>query len=132
MLSAYNVSEVIANYDGSGDSGDTNMYAVIPLSPESFDTMVHSTSAPNEVVAQNHVNNQPWDRLREQIIATKPPLMTPEMLDIFEDEIFALLPAGWEINDGSYGEIVIDIASEKITVESNERYTEVRSETHTY
>ena len=45
---------------------------------------------------------------------------------------FALLPAGWEIDDGSYGTIVITTATERVEIEHNKRYTEVRTETFNY
>jgi len=39
-----------------------------------------------------------------------------------------LLPFGWEINDGSFGELVIDVAARKVTREHNWRVEETEYE----
>lgn len=46
--------------------------------------------------------------------------------------MFNLLPDGWEIDEGSYGEITVDTMTTDITVEHNERYTDIRSSTERY
>jgi hypothetical protein len=39
---------------------------------------------------------------------------------------------GWEDNDGAYGEFVFDVAEREITLEINERYTEVTTSIRTF
>lgn len=50
-----------------------------------------------------------------------------KLLDALENAIYYLLPGGFEINDGSYGEVTIDIQNKKIKLEHNERVIEVNS-----
>lgn len=50
---------------------------------------------------------------------------------LIEDASYAFLPGGWEINDGSFGELAIDVAQRVITHEYNERYTDYTQETVT-
>lgn len=40
--------------------------------------------------------------------------------------------AGWEDNDGAYGDIVFDVAERTITLDYNERYTASENYTHTF
>lgn len=41
-----------------------------------------------------------------------------------EEYVCAILPGGWEINEGSYGQVEIDIATFKSKVVHNERVLE--------
>ena len=40
--------------------------------------------------------------------------------------------SGWENNDGAYGTFVFDVPDRTITLEHNERYTEVDTTTHEF
>jgi hypothetical protein len=40
--------------------------------------------------------------------------------------------AGWENNDGAYGEFTFDIVERKITLDFNGRYTDTWSDAHTF
>ena len=39
---------------------------------------------------------------------------------------------GWENNDGAFGAFVFDVPGRSITLEHNERYTEVNTSTHEF
>jgi hypothetical protein len=39
---------------------------------------------------------------------------------------------GWENNDGAFGTFVFDVADRTITLEHNERYTEVNITSHEF
>jgi hypothetical protein len=39
---------------------------------------------------------------------------------------------GWEINDGAFGTFVFDILARTVTLEHNERYTEVNTTSHEF
>lgn len=41
-----------------------------------------------------------------------------------KDLIWALLPGGFENNDGGYGEVIIDTVNKKVRVEHHQRYVE--------
>lgn len=131
LLSAYNVLRVELYYDGSGDSGDFEVINVVTTpTPKQLDLSVQLTSNPGVITAGEKRTS--WTTWINNITAEKDALITKEAADEFTDDIFALLPGGWEINDGSYGDITVDVAEEKVVIEHNERYTEVRSETFNY
>ena len=46
------------------------------------------------------------------------------LLDAVEEYVCSILPGGWEINEGSYGQVEIDIATFKSKVVHNERVLE--------
>jgi hypothetical protein len=48
--------------------------------------------------------------------------------EALQDVACELLPGGWEINDGSFGELVLDVAGRKITRQHNWRSTEYDEE----
>jgi hypothetical protein len=121
-LQAANVVRVIGCYDGSGDSGDIHYRFYI------------------ETPRRNPGNHPPSTQSKScsahemQCVMTSGPaaVTTPDMFDEFTNAVFDLLPGGWEIDDGSYGDITVDVLTKEITVEHNERYTEVRSRTERY
>ena len=43
-----------------------------------------------------------------------------------------LLPSGWEINDGSFGELALDVAQRKLTREHNWRVSETEYDEHEF
>jgi hypothetical protein len=50
--------------------------------------------------------------------------VSPQIEDQIKDCLYAFLPSGFEINDGGYGEIYVDIAKRTLIVESTERIVE--------
>ena len=60
---------------------------------------------------------------------TKPP---QEFMKKVQAEIWNLLPAGFENNEGGTGEIKIDIETGKITAEHDQYYTESTHTSDTY
>jgi|LakMenE01Jun11ns_1017448.scaffolds.fasta_scaffold9501732_2 hypothetical protein len=134
-LLAYNVTALTLEYDGSGDSGDFGS-GTVTISPDCAQINKPTTEIDyadqqtiDAITRSRHVS---WDKFIEARRAEKNPVITAEMCDEISDAAFDLLPGGWEINDGSFGSIIIDTANETISVEHNERYTEVRSETFNY
>lgn len=125
LLSGHAVAEVTASYDGSGDSG-------------CLDVMFRMAPEPRQVPGPRPDNitvNSVWKNLfdfSKQLLASKDPLITQEKISEFEDALYELLPGGWEIDDGSYGEITVDMNDFKIRVEHNERITEVNSSSAEY
>jgi hypothetical protein len=132
-LSVHNISEVRAQYDGGGDSGDFN-----DISAKRHPTQAELDAA--AAIVRDNPGVQPprevtvsLERWLEQNVFKKPDAnITQKEYEAFVDDLFSLLPGGWEINDGSYGDIVVDVATGKINIEHNERYTEVRTDNFTY
>lgn len=131
LLSAYGVQQIICEYDGSGDSGDFfSTLAVITPAREQLDKCLSESSAVSQDTIANVTRPKTiqWDEFVAQRSKDKKSLITAEMCQTLIDNAFDLLPGGWEINDGSYGTITVDVASERIDIEHNERYTDVRTE----
>ena len=58
---------------------------------------------------------------------------TATVADAVEELVYLLLEDtwdGWEINDGSEGTFVFDVASEAISLEFNKRFSDVRTSEH--
>ena len=48
-----------------------------------------------------------------------------DLQEILDEVTCCLLPAGWEINDGSFGTLKINVNEKSVNLEHNSRYTEV-------
>ena len=92
------VAQVVAHYDGEGDSGDIQgIYA-------------------------NDINgvHMPWpknsDKLRDAVL----------------EAVWEFIPGGFEINDGSFGDITIKIETNEIVRQHNERTVEIDESERTF
>lgn len=133
LLSVYNISRVRAYYDGSGDSGDfDSIEAIVQPTPKEITNNASAVrNVPNVLPPREQtVSLEAW--LTRNVFDKPGACITRTEYDAFVDNLFALLPSGWEINDGSFGEINVDVATERITLEHNERYTEVRTDNFSY
>jgi hypothetical protein len=127
------ITDIAGEYDGSGDSGSMDVNARIP-SPNAINSMPGNTVINNVQSSNTHA-------YRSLLQALEPELKDPETqsigltrksIDDLEDAMYSLLPGGWEINDGSYGSIDIDVSTGAIEVTHNERYTEVDTSVKNY
>ena len=125
LLSGYSVAEVIASYDGSGESGCLDvMFRVTPATRQ--------TPGPRPVLTSSMSNWRRSEEFFKPILDAKDPLITQEKINEFEDALYNMLPDGWEIDDGSYGEITVDMSDFTVRIEHNERVTEVNSSSAEY
>lgn len=124
LLAAIGVTSVIAEYEGSGDSGDFNNIC--------FRFYDQFTAHDGEAVESSTNGRRMYfdDFKRVHATATDKPIISAEKLDEFSDTLWQLLPGGWEINEGSYGQIEIDVANGKVKHEHNERIVEVNTTTN--
>lgn len=130
ILSAYNVIRIEANYDGSGDSGDLEIYVITCPTAAEVDARFSATSAPATISCNE--KRTTWRQWLPTALNDRRGFVTTEKARQFEDNLFDLLPNGWEINEGSYGEISIVVSDESILIEHNERYIEIRHEVTRY
>ncbi len=49
-----------------------------------------------------------------------------DVIEQMENVLYELLPAGFEINDGSQGTLTLDVQTAKVTLNHQENYTETR------
>jgi hypothetical protein len=125
VLKTLGVKSVLAAYDGQGDSGDFDSIDYRFDNKDTGDSAFHAGAG-----GSNYITSH---TLRKTYIADVPVdrrIITEQQIDRFEDYLFSILPGGWEINDGSYGEITIDTETKKITVDHNERIQEVNSSSY--
>ena len=123
MLQSFGFNYLYAEYDGSGDSGDFDSITLMPKHPAHG---AKDTSAVNEEHQQSFstFKHEALDNARTK---TQKETLTKQ-LDAFEKALWQILPNGWEINEGSFGELQIDIGNQTIHLVVNERISEV----HTY
>lgn len=120
------VTKISADYDGSGDSGDFNgvCYMFTPDAVSNDNDIVRHTrltGRPDSMMSHSFRKNYIADVSEEEQI------VSVEEIDIFEGLLFELLPGGWEINSGSFGEITVNTETGKICVEHNERIEEINT-----
>jgi Family of unknown function (DUF6878) len=115
-LAEAGVTKVSIEFDGAGDSGQIEEIlawnAAGDTIPLPSDRKLQLTSPapgnpPVETTLQEAVETLAYDYLED----THP---------------------GWEINDGAFGTFVFDVPARSITLEHNERYTEVHTSAHEF
>lgn len=95
------IASVVAVYDGAGDSGQIESIAAY-------------TADGSEITIKGQI-----------IVADAPPEPMEEVLDAFCWDCLVAYHQGFENNEGGYGEITIEIATRKVTIDHNDRIIEV-------
>ena len=113
-LAATGVATVIVTFDGYGDSGQIesidagNAEGVTPLPSVEI-----ALAQPGKGDVTDHVST-PIEQAIEELA-----------YDLLRDT-----HAGWENNDGAFGEFTFDVAARTISLDHNERYTAIESYSH--
>jgi hypothetical protein len=113
-LASAGIDHVTVEYDGSGDSGQIDCITAWDASGQKIPLLLEpklllATDDPNQAVERNlesAVETLAWDYL----------------------EIYY----GWENNDGACGTFVFDVKARTITLEHNERFTDVNTFKHEF
>jgi len=124
LLAAIGVTRVLTTYDNSGDSGD--------LSDTRFCFADRYTTHDSDAIDSNTNGRYMYFEQFKGMYAVPTganpnPLITAEQLDALYELLFELLPGGWEINEGSYGDIEIDVLKSKVKLVHNERIVETNT-----
>ncbi len=116
-LAAAHIDLVLVTFDGEGDSGQIQDITA-SLKEQSVQLPDVKVKLLQAVWGKTEPDESESD-IHEAI----------EMLcyDFLEDD-----HAGWENNDGAFGEFRIDVATRQVELEFNARYTDVFTEQHTY
>ena len=122
MLQSFGFNYLEANYDGSGDSGDFDDITLFPK---------HPNSGARDISVVNEEHQKSFGSFKHETIEkantkTQKEALTRQ-LNAFENALWQILPAGWEINEGSFGELQIDIANKTIHLVVNERISDVNT-----
>lgn len=117
VLAAAGVTQVIVTFDGYGDSGQI----------ESVDARAgdEPIELPEATVA---FLSAEWDE--SEPVSRDLPL--GDAVEQLAYDYLADSHAGWENNDGAYGEFVFDVAAGTISLDHNDRYTAVTSYSHSF
>lgn len=106
------LTNVQVHYDGSGDSGCVEY---ISGEPEPVWEKFKTTLAPDGT------------QFKEFVVGGS----TPTIENVFEALVWAVLEAdygGWEIDDGAFGYLRLDVATGHIELEHNTRYSDYNTE----
>ena len=115
-LADLGIHRVTIDYDGSGDSGQIDSIEAwdaanekIPLpSLRKIELASENPDSPvDEIGLEAAVEQLAWDYLYDN-------------------------HGGWENNDGAFGTFVFDVPARTITLEHNERYTDLNTSTHEF
>lgn len=114
ILKKLGVEEVRASYDGYGDSGTV----------ESMDFYCK-----NKFVSREHLEKK-FDEYKNHLLTSfrddfkffneEIGNSFDALVDFMEEQVYSALPAGFEINEGSFGSVTINLDSGKIDVAQND------------
>lgn len=110
------IASVVVRFDGCGDSGQIEEVEATGPAGEAALPAVSVEIATATWAAEIDRRELPVAEAIEEICY--------DLLNGFH--------AGWEDNDGAFGEVVFDVAADTITLDYNGRYTAIDSETHEF
>lgn len=116
-LAAAGISQVLVTFDGYGDSGQI----------ESIDARAGDDAIDLPTATVGFLSAE-WG-IPDPVARDVP------LADAIEQLTYDYLGdthAGWENNDGAYGEFVFDVAAGTISLDHNERFTAVASYSHSF
>jgi Family of unknown function (DUF6878) len=114
-LAEAGIHKVTVEYDGGGDSGQIED--------------VRAWNAGNKIISFPSdrkitlLPENPAHPLAEQSFEAAVETVAWDYLEIY---------SGWENNDGAFGTFVFDVPARTVTLEHNERYTEVNTTSHEF
>ena len=117
VLASAGIEIVDVNFDGYGDSGQIER-----IEARGSDNVIELPTAQIEIATP--VLDSPEIRCQTMTIH-----------DVIEHLVYEFLRethAGWENNDGAYGDFTFDVADRTITLDYNERYTETDYSHHSF
>ena len=116
-LAAAGITTVIVNFDGCGDSGQIEM-----IEAKAGDDVIPLPTVQIEI-ASAVWGSATIDR------QTRP---VEEAIERLAYDVLNQNHAGWENNDGAYGEYTFDVAERTITLDYNERHMESDHSMHVF
>jgi hypothetical protein len=116
------IDRVEAHYDAYGDSGNIEEVTLLPELPEPELPEPQRSAAAAVVPPEGELPlGAPHPRLPDAIMT--------RLQDMLWSTVYALHP-GFENNEGGYGDITWDIATDQIAIEHSERFVDVTSYSH--
>jgi len=119
FLDERGVDTFTVRFDGSGDSGQIED---IELDKELLENKLDGIKVPNGIRYSQNGAEQLWTEARN----------LEKVIESVCYQVLEQVCSGWEINDGSYGEFTFDVKKRKVSLDFNERITDVRSSTYKF
>jgi hypothetical protein len=124
-LAQTKVSSIEVSFEGCGDSGQIEAVDYTDANGKGIDeAYLNKTIVKGSAKTSYHQ----WDEKKKMLVKTE--AKEGNIREIIEEICYDKLGAshgGWEINEGSYGTFLFDVAGRKVTLEYNERIEEVRT-----
>lgn len=124
-LAKTKVSSIEVAFEGCGDSGQIEAVDYTDANGKGIDeAYLNKTIVKGSAKTSYHQ----WDEKKKEMVLTK--AREGNIREIVEEICYDKLTAshgGWEINEGSYGTFLFDIAARKVSLEYNERIEQVRT-----
>jgi hypothetical protein len=114
-LAEAGIHKVTVEYDGSGDSGQ-----IEDVWPRNSSDEIISFPSDRKITL---LSENPDHPLAEQSFEAAVETLAWDYLEIY---------SGWENNDGAFGTFVFDVPTQTVTLEHNERYTELNTTSHEF
>ena len=124
-LAQTKVSSIEVSFEGCGDSGQIESVDYTDSKGKGIDEAYL-----DKVIVKGSAKTSyhKWDEKKKEMVLTE--AREGNIREIIEEICYDKLGAshgGWEINEGSYGTFLFDVAGRKVTLEYNERIEEVRT-----
>lgn len=105
FLAQLGVTMITLTYNGEGDSGDIDDITISGLenAPKTCEEL-------DEALKKFPPETQAYERFN---------------VEKLKDYTFEILPGGFEINEGSYGQVILDCEKNKVRREHNERVMDI-------
>jgi hypothetical protein len=116
-LARAGITIVAVSFDGCGDSGQIERIEA------------HSGGAPAELPSDQIELAEPAGNSRE---IKQAPFALSDAIEKVAYDFLEETRAGWEINDGAYGEFTFDVKNRTITLAYNERHMESDCSEHVF
>jgi len=104
------------HYDGYGDSGTIEYVLFFKGDKQLSEDEVASLGLPTSTTEEYNYSHKEGESRYKTVECT--------LLQKVEDCAYDFLPGGWEINEGSFGDLKIDTEKAKATLEHNYRIEE--------
>lgn len=117
VLAAAGIETVTVTFDGYGDSGQ-----IENIEARAGAETISLPSDPIEI-ARTTWGNPEIERLTQTV---------QEAIETLVYDFLRQVHAGWEINDGAYGEFTFDVAERTVKLDYNERYIESENYSHDF
>lgn len=112
LLRERGIAIVTAEFDGQGDSGDLNLAGAFKADNEDVEATLREI--PCKTIYPQHKHGQE-------------PTFETNLAEALKDLFYLVLETahgGWEINEGAFGKMTLDVETGKITTEFNQRIEE--------